>query len=897
MVQKHRAWCNWELRIDGKSCSQPSKIGVSMHSQHNDNDHIPVEVVGWCRNIGKGNHRLQIYITRGSGNADCYTGWNAHDYMEAWEPTPAEQATISYMQRVGTDNGSDGGIILRHSFKKKTSTAHLRILYFDNLRVIGHGKWCRWEARVDGKSCPAPLAGSVYTHNSDNDHYPATIVGECPGVSAGNHQVQIYVTRNGGADCYTGWTPGPRVMHALIEVQEGRAVGGGAPQGGKGNGAKLTVARLTRKNNGEGVDQTSSIRYRILNFSKKLSNSVVKVTYAESLRVYGNGKWCRWTIRVDNKDCKPSVYNAKHTTATSDNDHTPHAIVGSCSGLSAGNHRMTIALSRSGGADCYTGWSASGARDAFFMEAEELNPKGQIAVAMRQVGADGRENGWANNRLLTFNKKSSGSQLRLTWASNLRVRAGNNRGGAWCNWELRIDGKSCSQPSKIGVSMHSQQNDNDHIPVEVVGWCRNIGKGNHRLQIYITRGNGNSDCYTGWNAHDYMEAWEPTPAEMATISYMQRVGTDTGSDGSSNILSHSFKKKTSTPHLRILYFDNLRVIGHGRWCRWEARVDGKSCPAPLAGSVYTHNSDNDHYPATIVGECPGVSPGNHQVQIYVTRNGGADCYTGWTPGPRVMHALIEVQEGRAVGGGGKPAIPTKCRSGSPGNCKLTNIHVPGYSPGALVRIHNGRRIRKSTETHSCPVGYKVWSPRNKNDWTIVYNAMKKNINNYPKKPHFIIDVTRPANGCGGCVKYAMKSTTAQQGSWRTTDRSAWWLRDARYNEPNGDYHANCYLHIYDVNPNNVRFNDGSCSYYSTEYLCQPMKGHRRRAEALPTLDLVRADRQMKELPNLEADNLSENFISSFPGVPMHSEVPQKEGDRGGLLKIDSTDEPSLHNHG
>merc|ERR1712032_44747 len=94
---------------------------------------------------------------------------------------------------------------------------------------------------------------------------------------------------------------------------------------------------------------------------------------------------------------------------------------------------------------------------------------------------------------------------------------------------------------------------------------------------------------------------EPTPAEMATISYMQRVGTDTGSDGSSNILSHSFKKKTSTPHLRILYFDNLRVIGHGKWCRWEARVDGKSCPAPLAGSVYTYQQDNDHYPATIVG--------------------------------------------------------------------------------------------------------------------------------------------------------------------------------------------------------------------------------------------------------------------------------------------------------
>merc|ERR1712032_1564576 len=185
-------------------------------------------------------------------------------------------------------------------------------------------------------------------------------------------------------------------------------------------------------------------------------------------------------------------------------------------------------------------------------------------------------------------------------------------------------------------------------------------------------------------------------------------------------------------------------------------------------------------------------------------------------------------------------------------------------------------VRKSTETDSCPNGWKVWSPRNKNDWTLVYNKMGKNINNYPKKPHFIIDVTRPANGCGGCKSYAMKSGVSQQSSWRTKDGSAWWLRDSKYNEPSGDYHANCYLHVYDVNPNNVRFNDGSCSYYSTEYLCQPTRGGGgRRLEALPTLDLAQADRQKGEFPQLEAINQSEKFISSFPP--------------SGLLKIDSTD--------
>ena len=58
---------------------------------------------------------------------------------------------------------------------------------------------------------------------------------------------------------------------------------------------------------------------------------------------------------------------------------------------------------------------------------------------------------------------------------------------------------------------------------------------------------------------------------------------------------------------------------------------------------------------------------------------------------------------------------------------------------------------------------------------------------------------------------------------KTTDGSPWWLRDTRYNEPNGDYNSYCYLSIYNVNPNDVRFNDGSCSYFSTDYLCQPIK--------------------------------------------------------------------------
>ena len=133
------------------------------------------------------------------------------------------------------------------------------------------------------------------------------------------------------------------------------------------------------------------------------------------------------------------------------------------------------------------------------------------------------------------------------------------------------------------------------------------------------------------------------------FTYMQKVGTDNGSDSHSSVLSHSFTKKSTKSSVRILYYDNLRVVGSGKWCRWEVKVDGKSCTAPLAGSVHTNSNDNDLYPGTIVGECLGLSAGKHNINVALTRSSGADCHTGWTPGTRVMHALIEAQEVTATG--------------------------------------------------------------------------------------------------------------------------------------------------------------------------------------------------------------------------------------------------------
>ena len=104
-------------------------------------------------------------------------------------------------------------------------------------------------------------------------------------------------------------------------------------------------------------------------FTKKLEASLMKLTYVDNLRVYGADKWCRWTIKVDDKDCTVPIYNTLNTKSTSDDDYAPHAIAGTCSGISAGIRTRTIALTRSSGADCYTGWPPVDAGGTFFMEA------------------------------------------------------------------------------------------------------------------------------------------------------------------------------------------------------------------------------------------------------------------------------------------------------------------------------------------------------------------------------------------------------------------------------------------------------------------------------------------------------------------------------------------------
>jgi hypothetical protein len=142
----------------------------------------------------------------------------------------------------------------------------------------------------------------------------------------------------------------------------------------------------------------------------------------------------------------------------------------------------------------------------------------------------------------------------------------------------------------------------------------------------------------------------------------------------------------------------------------------------------------------------------------------------------------------------------------------------GY--GFDAQIATGSETRRSTDANSCPSGTNIWVPRSKSVQEAVFRKFGSAAD--------ITGVYKNSNGCGGCTSHAMKSGGTQTAhGWTSVASPAtpWHLRDAAYSEPNGDYHANCWLSTYSsadegsYDNQGTKFNDGNCNAVASQYLC------------------------------------------------------------------------------
>jgi len=178
-----------------------------------------------------------------NGSNDCYTGWESNFHLEVEEVSVngggADDDTgrfvlMGYGNVNGNHDGRDNGYINNRvlKFKKFQAESIIRFAYSDNLRVHGHGKWCKWELKVNGQPCKDNLSGNRHTNSNQNDHTPGMIVGYCKGLAqtkgAQTHELKVHVKGN-SADCYTGWDRQSQGSYMLEAIE----FAGGVIQGVK----------------------------------------------------------------------------------------------------------------------------------------------------------------------------------------------------------------------------------------------------------------------------------------------------------------------------------------------------------------------------------------------------------------------------------------------------------------------------------------------------------------------------------------------------------------------------------------------------------------------------------------------------------------------------------------
>jgi len=168
------------------------------------------------------------------------------------------------------------------------------------------------------------------------------------------------------------------------------------------------------------------------------------------------------------------------------------------------------------------------------------------------------------------------------------------------------------------------------------------------------------------------------------------------------------------------------------------------------------------------------------------------------------------------------AYSMKPRKGSPASCKCSKVELTGrYTAGLLLKCEQCLDVHKARDKNSCPNGMKIFSPATAEDWKTFLDSAKP-----LRSPDWIIDITRPTDGCGGCDTEPMNSENPHQATWKTADESHWYLRKdtmIENKEPNADYTATCYMDLFHApeNEEDVKFRAKKCDYHSNSYYCQP----------------------------------------------------------------------------
>lgn len=451
-------------------------------------------------------------------------------------------------------------------FYKEQDDSFLKIQMNTAFKCEGQQTSCRWEVKLNGKySCSPPAYHDIHNAPNGDHQFRHTFTALCTHWNYGGKTkipagVYTVALAHSSLNMFEGATHilprGTRPHGRLPTTYKG------LPTLGDGYQSSLQVEEIPETNtrtvfHQKSVYQATTIGEvidgaRQFTFTKQddAATTTLKIIAYDNFRCHtrpdvGYGisgmDHCIFEVLIDGSQCSPNV-----RLRTSHDDHSNimygETIVGICNNIGAGDHTLSIRVSGSGrpylGMLSTTGSiyveevpvAAVGSTIQTFTTACTHSDSPSLSFPVCFPFNEPDTNCVLDCRTFTINKPTDSSGIKLQLYDNLSCRNNNNYNGDTCDFEVRINRMSCTDPGPMKF-VHTEDGSRDRFRggIGYVGYCREwdgstLPAGTYTVRFFqkvLVQNDNDSQCrgcafngvrpYVGEGTTGYVEVSFPEP--------------------------------------------------------------------------------------------------------------------------------------------------------------------------------------------------------------------------------------------------------------------------------------------------------------------------------------------------------------------------------------------------
>jgi hypothetical protein len=357
-------------------------------------------------------------------------------------------------------------------------------------------------------------------------------------------------------------------------------------------------------------------------FIKRRTDTLLKITLSDTLRINGTAKWARLEVRINGASVGCWADQYVHTLGSSNNDwHVPHSNVCmlGANTVGAGAHEAELWMYSNVG-NGYEGWSTHE-----LVLVEELEPSDRRVYQTFTTVSGEMSGAWAPvpGRQLDYTKKEDGTTLRLTIADTFRVAA--NLNAVWQYLEVRMDGAMMPQRCYFGRYDHvgGATGVDFHHPFVTQCIVTGVSKGNHTFSLWRSA-EGGGTAYVGWQRASALMMVEELNEATSGLVY-STAGVAAGEYASTewaqaNGRQVQFTATSNAQVFKVSYSDTIRgsYFCNGGQAFVQLELDGQPthCIRGVHHATDIGTGQDHHMPFHHTCLLGNLSPGSHTLTVH-----------------------------------------------------------------------------------------------------------------------------------------------------------------------------------------------------------------------------------------------------------------------------------------